>query len=108
MKETNVKVRLEPNNVKVAIIPSTMYKDLQIEEFPEWLKYYKTDTASIKRLYDWGYMYNGWNMCGKALTFLERAKIVDPNYKGLNVELAFSYNCLRQFEKAEKVLESDV
>jgi hypothetical protein len=35
ISETNIKVRLEPNNVKVAIIPENLYKNLQIEEIPE-------------------------------------------------------------------------
>lgn len=105
LKEANIKVRLQANNVKVAIIPETMYKNLEIEQYPSWLKFYKTDTTSVKHLYDWGFMYNGWNECEKALSFLEKAKKIEPNYKGLNVELAFSYNCLKQFDKAENILE---
>jgi hypothetical protein len=58
-KEASIKVRLQPNNVKVAIIPSTMFKELQIEEYPDWLKFYKNDTATAKRLFNWGFMYNG-------------------------------------------------
>lgn len=108
LKEANIKVRLQANNVKVAVLPEAMYKDLEIEQYPNWLKFYKTDTTSAKHFYDWGFMYNGWDECAKALSFLERAKAIDPNYKGLNVELAFSYNCLSQFDKAEQVLESDV
>lgn len=105
---SSIKARLKPNNVKVAIIPSTMFKDLQIEEYPDWLKFYKTDTGTVKRLYSWGYMYNGWGECKKALSFLEKAKTLEPEYKGLNVELAYSYNCLSRYDKAEKVLELDV
>jgi tetratricopeptide (TPR) repeat protein len=108
LKNTNIKVRLQANNVQVAIIPASMFKELQIEEYPDWLKVYKTDTISAKHFYDWGFMYNGWNECEKGLGFLERAKKLDANYKGLNVELAFSYNCLGQFDKAEKILVADV
>jgi tetratricopeptide (TPR) repeat protein len=104
-KETNIKVRLEPNNVKVAIIPSSMYQDLQIDSIPEWLKFYKTDTNSITRLYKWGFMYNGWNECKKALEFLLKAKSIDANYKGLAVELAYSYNCLNDYDKALEALK---
>lgn len=108
LKEASIKVRLQPNNVKVAVIPTTMFKDLEIEEYPNWLKFYKTDTISAKHFYDWGFMYNGWGECEKALTFLERAKKLHSNYKGLIVELAFSYNCLQQFDKSEKLLESEI
>ena len=31
-------------------------------------------------------MYNGWNECEKALTFLEKADKIDPNYNGLQTE----------------------
>jgi tetratricopeptide (TPR) repeat protein len=108
LTETNIKVRLQPNNVKVALIPETMYKDLKIDNLPEWLKYYKTDTGSVERLYKWGYMYNGWDECSKALTYLLKAKAIDPNYEGLNVELAFSYNCLKEYDKAEQILEEEL
>lgn len=104
----NVKVRLAPNNVLVAFIPPHKFAELQVPATPEWLKYYKTDTASIERLYRWGYMYNGWDQCAKALTYLEKAQKINPRFKGLSVELAFSYNCLTQFDKAIEVLEGSL
>jgi len=104
----NMKVRLEPNNVLVAFIPENKFEELKISATPEWLKYYKTDTNSIERLYRWGYMYNAWNECAKALTFLERARKINPKFPKLAVELSFSYNCLQQYEKAEVVLEEEV
>ena len=108
LKEANIKVRLQANNVKVALIPESSFKDLQIEATPEWLKSYKSDTLSAKRLYKWGYMYNGWNECSKALTYLTKAREIDPKYAGLNVELAFSYNCLKEFDKAKTILEEEL
>jgi tetratricopeptide (TPR) repeat protein len=103
---TNIKVRLQPNNVLVAFIPEQKFEELKIDPAPQWLTYYKTDTASIDRLYHWGYMYNGWNECAKALTYLEKAQKLNPKFKGLEVELAFSYNCLGQYDKAVSILES--
>lgn len=108
LDSTNFKVRLKPNNVLVAFIPENKFNELQISAIPEWLKYYKTDTASIERLYRWGYMYNGWNECAKALTYLEKAERINPTYKGLAVELSFSYNCLKQYDKAELILEEEI
>ncbi|HAO47668.1 MAG TPA: hypothetical protein DCQ97_12125 [Chitinophagaceae bacterium] len=101
----NFKVRLQPNQVRVAFIPEEKFRELQVSPVPEWLKYYKTDTASIERLYRWGYMYNGWNECVKALSYLEKAQTINPAHKGLTVELAFSYNCLQQYGKAISVLQ---
>ncbi|WP_430401648.1 tetratricopeptide repeat protein [Fluviicola sp.] len=105
MKETNVKYRLEANRVTVALIPKNLFDELEIDETPEWLKYYKTDLNTAERNYKWGFMYNGWNECEKALPFLLKAKELDPNTNGLAVEIAFSYNCLFEFEKAVEILE---
>lgn len=102
---TNIKVRLEPNKVLVAFIPESKFQELKITAIPEWLKYYKTDTNSIVRLYRWGFMYNGWDECAKALSFLEKAHKINPNYKGLAVELAYSFNCLEQYDSAVSVLK---
>lgn len=104
----NLKIRLEPNRTAIAEIPEERFNELGIKKFPDWLKFYKTDENSIERLYRWGFMYNGWNECEKALTFLEKAKKIQPNYKGLRVELAFSYNCLEMYEKAISELEGEL
>ena len=106
LDSTNFKIRLEPNRVRVAFIPNNKFSELKISAIPEWLKYYKTDTASVERLYRWGFMYNGWDECAKGLTYLERAEKINPDFKGLAVELAFSYNCLNQFDKAILVLQN--
>lgn len=103
--ERSIKYRLEPNNNLVAIIPESKFKELGIEKIPDWLKFYKEDEESISRLYNWGYRYNGWGECEKALEFLEKANTIDPNYKGLRVELAYSYNCLKRYKDAISVLQ---
>ncbi|MGF2411473.1 MAG: tetratricopeptide repeat protein, partial [Ferruginibacter sp.] len=108
LDSTNMKVRLQPNNVRVAFIPDNKFNELKISAIPEWLKYYKSDTSSIERLYRWGYMYNGWDECAKALTYLEKAEKINPKYKGLAVELSFSYNCLKLYDKAELILEEEI
>lgn len=101
----NIKYRLQANNVLVAFMPETKFGELQIAALPDWLKYYKTDTNSVKRLHRWGYLYNGYGECAKALTYLENAFQKEPAYEGLAVELAFSYNCLEMYDKAVTVLE---
>lgn len=106
--EGSVKNRLEPNKTLVAIIPESHFTELEVSKFPEWLKYYKEGENTIERLYKWGYMYNGWEECDKALVFLEKAKKINPNYKGLKVELAFSYNCLGQYQNAIDILKTAI
>lgn len=104
----NMIIRLKPNNILVAFIPKNKFTELKIDSIPTWLKFYKTNKNSIERLYKWGYMYNGWNECKKALTFLKKAKQLNPNYKGLAVELAYSYNCLKQYDLAENILKENI
>lgn len=101
----NIKTRLEPNNVLVAFIPKSKFKELKITAVSEWLKYYKTDTNTVERLYLWDFTYNGWNECAKALNYLQKAQKIDPNYKGLSMELAYSYNCIGQYDNAVSVLK---
>jgi tetratricopeptide (TPR) repeat protein len=104
MDSVGIKYRLEPSDFLVAFIPESKYEELKIKPIPDWLKYYKTDTATIERLYKWGFTYNGWDQCAKALTYLQKAEKIDSNFKGLAVELAFSYNCLGRYEDAVTVL----
>jgi tetratricopeptide (TPR) repeat protein len=100
------KVRLQPNAVLLSIVPESKYQELKIKATPDWLRFYKTDTTSVTHLYRWGFLYNGWNMCNKALTYLESAQKIDPHFKGLAVELAFSYNCIGKYSQALIVLEN--
>lgn len=102
------KVRLQPNNVRVAFLPKNKLNELNLSATPDWLKIYKPDSTSIERLYRWGFLYNGWNECAKALTYLEKAEKINPAFKGLAVELAFSYNCLKEYDKAEAILAQEI
>jgi tetratricopeptide (TPR) repeat protein len=104
----SIKVRLEPNDVHVAILPESMFEDLEIEKIPDWLKHYKTDENTAARQYKWGFMYNGWGECKRALPFLMKAKELDPGFKNVAVEIAFSYNCLKDYDKAIAVLETEL
>jgi tetratricopeptide (TPR) repeat protein len=101
----SVKIRLLPNQVKVAIIPAAKFTELQIAAIPEWLKGYQTDTNSVERLYRWGFLYNSWDESAKALTYLERAQAINPAFNGLETELGYAYNALQRYDKADSVLE---
>lgn len=100
--------RVEPRNAKAAIIPESLFQELQVEPIPEWLEIYKKNTIPVKRLYRWGFTYNAWGMCDKALEKLLQAKTIDPDYSGLAVEIAYSYNCLSNFDKAVEVLSAAI
>lgn len=102
------KVRLQPNRIAIAEIPERKFKELKIEKTPSWLEAYKIDENKVERLYRWGYMYNGWSECEKALIFLEKADKINSNFKGLQTELAFSYNALDKYDKAENSLKKAI
>ena len=108
MDDVNAKFRLEPNNVKVAIIPKDRYKELMITEEPDWLHFYKETKDSVGRMVRWGFFYNSWDDCEKALTFLEKAYSIDPHHAGLEFELSYAYNALEQYDKAILVLNEAI
>lgn len=100
-----VKYRLGPTNNLIAVIPESKFAELNVEKTPDWLKYYKLDESSAQFFYSRGFLYNGWNECEKALGYLEKAQKIEPEYNGLLVEMAYSYNCLKQYQKAVDVLK---
>jgi tetratricopeptide (TPR) repeat protein len=102
--EGSMKYRLEPNDVLVAFIPENKFAELGIKKVPDWLRFYKSDENTIERQYRWGYRYNGWGECEKALEFLNQAYKQNPKFKGLKVELAYSYNCLEKYSKSIEIL----
>ncbi len=106
LDSTSIKYRIEPSNGKVSIIPESKFNELKIPIVPDWLKYYKADTSSAKHFYKLGFIYNLWDECSIALTYLEKAKSIDPEYKALAFEFAYAYNALKQYDKAKIVLES--
>ncbi|MCY1521554.1 hypothetical protein D9M68_563700 [compost metagenome] len=55
-----------------------------------------------------GSTYNAWNEPVKALTYLDQVKQRDPAYRGLYFEMAFSYNVLKQFDKAIQISEEGI
>lgn len=103
-----IKSRLHPNKIAIAEIPEAKFKELHIEKTPSWLKAHKTDENSVDRLYRWGYMYNSWNECEKALTYLKKADKINSKFKGLQSELAYSYNALGKFNEAEITLKKAI
>ena len=99
-----MKQRIAPTKLKVAIIPTTLYSDLQITATPEWLTFYNKGENDVGRLFNLGSTSNAWNQSEKALVYLEKVKNINPNYRLLSFEFAFAYNALKQFDKASTFL----
>lgn len=106
--ENSTKIRLKANPIKIALLPESKFDDLQTIAVPIWLKYYQSDENNINKLYSLGFAYNEWNECAKALGYLEQAYTINPQFKGLAAEMAFSYNCLNQFSSAINILKKEL
>jgi len=104
----SVKIRLEPNTVKVAFLPEHRVKELGHEWVPDWLSIYKQTSDTIGRMVRWGYFYNHWGESAKALAYLEKAYTLEPTKEGLEFELAYAYNALSRFNEAIAVLEKAI
>lgn len=105
-ENTSMKVRLEPNQVRVAHIPESHFAELGIPAIPDWLQAYKTDTNSVQRLYRWGFLYNLWDESEKAMTYLRRARDINVKHPGVEFELGFAFNALGQYDSAITILHS--
>jgi tetratricopeptide (TPR) repeat protein len=105
---TMMTIRLSPEKHKgkiVGIIPNDRLKEIGVQEFPDEYKFYKNDTVSVSGLYNRGFLFNAWEECNDALFYLQKAYKLNSNFEGLSVELAYSYNCLEQYDKAAEVLK---
>jgi tetratricopeptide (TPR) repeat protein len=102
-----VTYRLSPeqNRKIVGIIPKERLKEIGVEEYPSEYKFYTNDTTSVTGLYNRGFLFNAWGECKDALNYLLKANKINANYEGLAVELAYSYNCLKQFDNAAEILK---
>lgn len=107
-KSYSLKMRLQNNNVRVAIIPPLKYRELEISDVPDWLHFYKDYNDTAARLQRWGFYYNDWGMSEKALEYLEPGYKMDPDFKAMAVELGFAYNALEKFDKAVPVLKTAI
>ena len=105
---SNVKIRLEPNTKLVSIIPDNKLSELGLSAEPDWLHFYKTEEGTIKSLVKRGYHYNHVGASNLAIPYLEEAYQKEKDYKGLEFELAYSYNATNKYEKAISVLESAI
>jgi len=108
MEETRTKVRLEPNKNLVAIIPENKFEELKISAEPNWLKNYKKNSNTAEYLYSKGFMYNAWGKCDLALSCLEEASKIEKDYNlALIAELAYTYNCLEQYDNVPYIIHSN-
>ena len=100
----SVKHRLEPNTMKMAIIPDAKLKELELPKVPDWLEIYKSDETA-ETLTRKGYHLNHIGASKNAVPVLLKAYKMSPHEKGLEFELSYAYNAIGEFQKAVEVLE---
>ncbi|RRJ91399.1 tetratricopeptide repeat protein [Flavobacterium macacae] len=96
--------RLEPNTMKMAIIPDAKLKELELPKVPDWLEIYKSDETA-ETLTRKGYHLNHIGASKNAVPVLLKAYKMSPHEKGLEFELSYAYNAIGEFQKAVEVLE---
>ncbi|RZJ73284.1 tetratricopeptide repeat protein [Flavobacterium sp.] len=101
-------VKIQPDETQLAEIPELKFEELGIDKTPKWLVKFKEGENTAAYHYRRGYLFNEWKQFDKALTYLETADKLDPKYKGLQTELAFSYNALGKHDKAEAALKKAI
>lgn len=103
-----LKVRLQPQTKPVAVLNDRQIEQLNLANEPEWLKIYKEDKNKASYLQRMGYHYNHPGASEKALEYLEKAYTIEPQYEGVEFELAYAYNATKQFQKAIVILEKAI
>lgn len=100
-----IKMPINPSKMLIALIPEANFEQLKISKNPASLSFNKLKEGSIEQLYSWGSIYNAWGEYQKGMELLEKASKINSEYKGLDVQLAYSYNRLTQFKKAIELLK---
>lgn len=103
-----MKYRLEPNTSLVSVLNKDQIFALNLPEKPEWLSAYKKGSDEAEYLKKEGYFFNHVGASKQALKPLLRAYELKPHLKGLEFELSFAYNALKQFEEAILILEKAI
>lgn len=106
--ESSLKSRLSRNTIDVAILSDEQRAELKLPETPKWLAIYKDNSDEPDYLKNIGLHYNAAGASNLALKPLLKAYEMQPHLDGLEFELAFAYNALKQFKQAVEILESAI
>lgn len=99
--ENDFIARWQNLDLKVAVLPEARIKELTFPSYPEFLKAYQTDKLDKDYLLDKLSFQNGSGYSNLALPKLEELRKEGYKSAKFYFELAFAYNALDQFSKAE-------
>jgi tetratricopeptide (TPR) repeat protein len=110
LADTNydAKIRYQPGMSKMAILPPEALIQMDLPDTPAWMYNYISSGNTVSDLVRRGYFYNHAGASAYALNPLEQAYKMDPAAKGLAFELAYAYNSLEDYDKAEMVLRAAI
>jgi len=98
-------VKILINAENIAVIPREKYSELQIEEVPLWLAFYRKPNNNIDRLFRLGYVYSEMKLTKEALVYLNAVRKIDNKYPGLDAEYYKAYRQLGNYGRAEAYAE---
>jgi tetratricopeptide (TPR) repeat protein len=103
--------RLGPTTTLFCAIPDAMLADLDVKPVPDWLASYHStneDRNSVAFKVAYGRHLNSAGAAAKAVTYLEEAYKTEPHAAGVEFELSYAYNVLKQYDKAIEVLNAAI
>ena len=103
-----LELRLSPQTKLISVLNKNQRTFLNLPQTPDWLADKKKESASVEYLKDIGYHYNHVGASHLALAPLLEAYKKEPHHKGLEFELSYAYNALKQFDEAIIVLEKAI
>ncbi len=102
-------IRIGPNSLPVYPLPENMVADLKVKLIPDWLSSYPfPDKNTVVGKVLMGKHLNSAGGIQQALEYLESAYKTEPHANGLEFELTYAYNELKQYDKAIKVLNGAI
>lgn len=108
VKGNITKIRLLATTKPLYAIPDNMLNSLGVEKVPQWLSLYRVDMNTTATKIAWGKHYNQAGATWKALEYLEPVYKSTPHAPGLEFEITFSYNEIKQYDKAIAILNDAI
>lgn len=104
---TTLKLRLGKNTRPLALLPEELKAKLKLKDEPDWLGIYKIADPVMHDITCASHL-NGQGYFERAALLLEKQRIHHPHAENLEFELGYSYNALRQYDKAINLLEGAI
>ncbi len=101
------KIRLSKATNPCSILDDVWLQEWKLEQEPAWLQIYKIKDP-VKHDICSGEKLNGLDMCDEALPILEKVYKQSPHAPGVEFELTYAYNALKQYDNAIRVLNKAI